>query len=266
MQLYWKSVMKMGKITTLALAASLSLSAAFAANAALLDFTDLDTFTAPDATADVTGASGMIGSIKWTLTPSVKPMTYNFAHSVGGVLGAANPGNPAPGGFDGVATPGGTGLAYDGDGVGIKNDEVSGGNPIETLVLSFSDRVQIKGLHFLDLFFSTPDMPDGNGDRHEAVNVFDTVTGMLLATFVSDQLLINAAGDNGGNAIGGYKFGDLDWIGKSLTFRVAGSRDDTSRDFALAGVNVSPIPLPAAGFLLLTAIGGLAAARRRKSA
>lgn len=260
MQLYWKSVMKMGKITTLALATSLSLSAAFAANAALLDFTDLDTFTAPDATATTSSASGMIGSIKWTLTPSVTPMTYNFDSSAPAPLAGPE------GGFNGVAKPVGTGLAFEGDGIGIINDEVSGGNPIETLVLSFSDRVQIKGLHFLDLFFSTPDMPNGNGDRHEAVNVFDTVTGMLLATFVSDQLLINAAGTNGGNAIGGYKFGDLDWIGKSLTFRVAGSRDDTSRDFALAGVNVSPIPLPAAGFLLLTAIGGLAAARRRKSA
>lgn len=255
--------MKMGKITTLALATSVSLSAAFAANAALLDFTDLDTFTGPGATATTSSASGMIGSIKWTLTPSVTPMTYNFASGSPSPLAGPNDG------FDGVAKPVGTGLAYDGDGVGIDNDEISGGTrPLETLTLSFSDKVKIKAVHFLDLFFSTPDMPPGNGDRHEAVDVIDTVTGTVLWTFVADQLLLNTAGDsdNGGNAIGGYKYGAVDFIGKSLTFRAAGSRDDTTRDFALAAVNVSPVPVPAAGFLLLTAIGGLAAARRRKSA
>lgn len=36
--------------------------------------------------------------------------------------------------------------------------------------------------------------------------------------------------------------------------------------FYVGGATVSPVPLPAAGFMLLTALGGLAAARRRKSA
>jgi hypothetical protein len=41
----------------------------------------------------------------------------------------------------------------------------------------------------------------------------------------------------------------------------------SSRDgFDLNAVGVSPVPLPAGGLLLLTAIGGLAAARRRKAA
>jgi hypothetical protein len=37
-------------------------------------------------------------------------------------------------------------------------------------------------------------------------------------------------------------------------------------NFTLASANVSPVPLPAAGFLLLGAMGGLAALRRRKGA
>lgn len=43
--------------------------------------------------------------------------------------------------------------------------------------------------------------------------------------------------------------------------------DSSSWDgFDLNAVGVSPVPLPAGGLLLLTAIGGLAAARRRKAA
>lgn len=262
MQLYWKSVMKMGKITTLALATSLSLSAAFAANAALLDFTDLDTFTAPGATATTSSASGMLGSIKWTLTPSSTPMKYNFPVGSGGGLGGTDDG------FDGVAKPVGTGLTYDGDGIGITDDEISGSR--ETLTLSFSRAVRITGIHILDLFFSedgqSPDNP-GAGDLYEYVDVFDTVTNALLATYRADQLLLNTAENNGGNAIGGYKFGGLNYEGKSLTFQMGmlGNRDDSTRDFALAGVEVSPIPVPAAGLLLLTALGGLALARRKSA-
>lgn len=241
----------MRKIETLALAASLSVVGSFAAHAAILDFTALDTFTGPNSiSADATGASGYLNSnVTWTLTPSATPMKYNFGPDNGDLSGT----NP---GFDGVAEPAAD-LAFEGDGIGITDDEVSnkGG---ESLTLSFSKAVKVTAFHFLDLFFGTP--TDKTKPGYEAVSVFDTVTNLLIAEFVSDQFL-------DANAIGGYKFGALDtpWVGKSLTFYTSGARDDSDIDFALAAVEATAVPVPAAGLLLLTAIGGLAAARRRKA-
>jgi hypothetical protein len=241
----------MRKIETLALAASLSVAGAFAANAALLDFTDLNTFTGSNAiSADETGASGYLTSnVTWTLTPSTTPMRYNFAAGNGVFSGFDD-------GFDGVAKPDAN-LAFDGDGIGITNDEISNKGQ-ESLTLSFSKAVKITGFHFLDLFFGIPS--DKTKVGYESVTVFDTVTNAVIGTFVSNQALEE-------NAIGGYRFAALGeaWVGKSLTFRTSGSRDDSDIDFALAAVNVAPVPVPAAGLLLLTAVGGLAAARRRKA-
>jgi hypothetical protein len=260
---YWKSVMKMGKIRTVALATTFSISAGFAAHAALLDFTSLATY---NGTASGTGATGttLVGTstVTWTLTPTPADfMTYNFPAGNGALSGEEN-------GFNGVAKPVGTGLAFDGDGVGRLDDEFTGSKG-EQLTLSFSENVRVTGVHFLDLFFGTPKGQKVPG--YEAVSVFDTITNTLLASFTSDQ-------DLTANAIGGYKFGALTYTGKSLTFVTAGARDDTSIDFALAGANVfppggnigpgpdpNPVPLPAGGLLLLTGIAGLAAARRRKA-
>jgi hypothetical protein len=241
----------MRKIETLALAASLSVAGAFAANAALLDFTDLDTFTGPNAIiADASGAKGYLkDSVTWTLTPSTEPMRYNFGPGNGDLSGTNN-------GFDGVAKPAAA-LAFEGDGIGIIDDETSNRGR-EYLTLSFSKAVEVTAFHFLDLFFGTPENKNKVG--YEAVSVFDTVTNLLIAEFTSDQFL-------DANAIGGYKFGSLTtpWVGTSLTFRTSGSRDDADIDFALAAVDVAPVPVPAAGLLLLTAVGGLAVARRRKA-
>jgi hypothetical protein len=244
-QPYWNSVINMRKIETLALAASLSIAGAFAANAALLDFTDLNTFTGPDAiSADANGASGVIAGVTWTLTPSTTPMRYNFAAG-NGVFSGANDG------FDGQLSNLSVPLALEGDGIGIVNDEITSDiRPVESLTLSFSEKVKIKSLHFLDLFFSDKGT--------ESVKVFaDTAMTILLAEFSSNEEL----------AVGysGYKKGLMDYVGKSLTFRAAGGVDDTTRDFSLAGANVAAVPVPAAGLLLLTAVGGLAAARRRKA-
>lgn len=250
----------MGTIKTFALAAGMSL-VAMAASAATLDFTNLKTFTTGGASASSSSASGTIGggvsAVTWTLTPSVTPMKYNFSAASGAP--AALQGTDK--GFDGTAAgkaalQASSGLKLDGDGIGIRNDEITFG---ERVTLTFSKAVKITGIHVLDLFFGTH-----NGEQgFEIANV----TGDLITSLTANQRKEVAPNH-------GYRFGSTDSNGftvTSLTFRASATNafgDDGVRDYALAAVDyeIAPIPLPAGGLLLLTALGGLAAARRRKQA
>ena len=62
-------------------------------------------------------------------------------------------------------------------------------------------------------------------------------------------------------------FGDLQTMlkGSIFTFWAGVGNDGAGRpDFALAGVTIAPIPLPASALLLLGAVGGLGAMRGMK--
>ena len=249
----------MGTIKTFALAAGMTF-VAMAASAATLDFTDLNTFTGSKAiSANSTGASGTIGSgvaaVTWTLSPSVTPMKYNFSSTSGAPAALQGTDN----GFDGsskAALQASSGLKLDGDGVGVSNDEITIG---QFVTLTFSKAVKITGIHVLDLFWG----------EHQGEIGFEIakVSGDLIASLTADQRKEVAPKT-------GYRFGSVDSNGftvSSLTFRASATNlfgDDGVRDYALAAVDyeVAPIPLPAGGLLLLTALGGLAAARRRKQA
>ena len=243
----------MGTIKTFALAAGMSL-VAMAASAATLDFTDLKTFTGANAlSATASGASGRIGSgaaaVVWTLSPSVRPMKYNFSTQSGAPAVLQGTDN----GFDGddkAALQASSGLKLDGDGIGVRNDENS---ETQWLTLTFSKAVKITGIHVLDLFFGV-----GKGLGAEVA----AISGDLVDSLMADQQVGVAPRQ-------GYRFKAVDSKGftvTSLRFDPAGMRDDSQIDFALAAVDVVPIPLPAGGLLLLTALGGLAVARRRKLA
>ncbi len=238
----------MGKFRAIVLAGTVGVSAAFGANAAVLDFTSVATY---NGTTNASGATGTINGLTWTLTPTVAgSMTYNFPSGNGALSGVEN-------GFNGKNEPVDTGLAFEGDGVGQVDDEFSNLRQ-ESLILSFDKTVRISGIHFLDLFWGIPNPESSSVKQYEQVNVFDTLTNTLLATLTGGE-------KNDINKTGGYTFGALDYTGKSLTFVTAGAPDDNDIDFAFAGANVAAVPLPAGGLLLLTAIGGLAVARRRKA-
>ncbi|NRB01152.1 MAG: VPLPA-CTERM sorting domain-containing protein [Rhodobacteraceae bacterium] len=142
------------------------------------------------------------------------------------------------------------------DGLGVGDDEIKGGGMKitdgQTLTLTFTDGpVQLDKLYFLDLFTGS------NGAAEQATVDFD---GLMELTF--DATLANN---------GGYLSSSdgLPLIVTTLTFGAIKHPDffdDRTNDYALAGLAVSEIPLPAAGWMLLGGLGAIGAMRaRRKS-
>jgi hypothetical protein len=109
-----------------------------------------------------------------------------------------------------------------------------------------------------------------SGDHDEAVDVFvgsSYVNGSFdLSSFTLVGQINNKLAQLGQTlSFSGGPFSYLALV--DVTKDLFPVTQTSSRDgFDLNAVGVSPVPLPAGGLLLLTAIGGLAAARRRKAA
>lgn len=199
--------------------------AASAVSAEVIDFTDAST-----------GTSGtVLGSVTWTMT-SAKGTLNNYQS------------------YDGLNVASSTmGLAFDTDGYGagstIYSDEINSKN---TVTISFSEKVGISGFAFLDLY---KNMATGVGE-----------TAILTANGISYYLGFDALNQ----AYGGYAEMILDSIiyADTISFTVASSNDGKGvADGALAGLSISdivPVPLPAAGALLLGGLGGLSLIGRRR--
>ena len=190
------------------------------ASAVRIDFTASDWMQA----INMGGAgSAMIGDI--TLT------------SVGGNLTFNGSSSERNGCLAGVADHR---LACDGDGIGIRNDEITEGG-FQQLLISFSRPMMVTNLFVLDLFGSerSGEIAIVNGNAYEA-----------------------APGNNG--VPGG--FWETGYSANGITQILLTGNQDYFSDYALAAIDVAPVPLPGALVLLLSGLIGLGVLKRRASA
>ena len=175
--------------------------------------------------ANVASGAGVGAGVTWTLTGS-GPLNNS----------EAGPGPIGP-------------LAGQNDGIGIIDDEISSGKKgSETANLTFSQSVTVVGLYFLDLFRANK----GSVYEQAAVSV-DGGPAILFKALVPFS-----------NGIGYAAYTGLSLTGTSFVFSELGNDNVGVGDYALAGVEIAPIPLPAGILLLGGALLGLGALGRRR--
>ena len=139
-------------------------------------------------------------------------------------------------------------LAKAGDGLGIGDDEIT--NPAQALTVSFSGPgLRVNGIAFLDLFIAS------DGSELEIARV----------DFSDGSFLEFDAVDAGNGGFGFFAFAPREVT--SLTVTALSSNDKRANpDLALAAISVAPIPLPAAGWLFVSALAGMGVLSRRRKA
>lgn len=208
--------------------AGLALGAvASAANAYVIDFTKAST-----------GTSGSLfqGAVSWQLTAS-------------GILNNSQA-------FDGTSAPSGTGLAFETDGYGVgRNDDEITTTPKgqEWIEITFSAPVLIDAVYFLDLFVS-PDQSSYEVGQ-ASINGGNPIVS-LAATEIARS---------GAPGFVASTFAPI--YATVIRFTMLSSNDSFGyADGALAGIGIAPVPVPAAGVLLLGGLAGLGLLRRRRKA
>ena len=212
---------------TFGVALAISLTGTVGAFASTIDLTDNGTYT-----QGTTSATGTVDGVSWVITPVPSTSALTYTNFDGDSLANNQALNPD--------------LAYENDGIGIVDDEVSA--PTESLVMTFGQEVTLTGVYVLDLFGS------------ESASIY--ADGVYVDTIFA----VSGAGDNSKDGYAYIAF-STGVSATSLTF-VPGSGNDNrgNPDFALAALTLAPIPVPAAGLLLLGGLGALGAAKRRRQA
>lgn len=197
-----------------------------ASNASVIDFTSAST-----------GHSGSLfgGKVTWTMTAS-------------GILNNNQL-------YDGNTKPVGTGLAFERDGYGVgKNDDEITTTPTkqEWIQVSFSKPTFVDAFYYLDLFVAKNRKTWEVGQA--AVN--GGAPYSLVATDVA-----------GSGAPGFVATVFKPILARVIRFTVLSSNDNYGfADGALAGIGLAPVPLPAAGLMMIAGLGGLAGLRRARKA
>jgi hypothetical protein len=225
-----------------ALACAAALSAASAVAGTLVDFTDSTIWSGQDGAATTSHAYADF-TVSLTSQP---PDRLNFTQPFDG---------PAAASF--CAANGGP-LACGNDGVGVIDDEITFVDntttpPTQSVTLTFDKPVNLGGIHFLDLYECCTSPAE-----EEAQFYFDGDPTTTVAVGADEILGFND----------GYLFLAITRAKvTSITFFEGFGNDGAGLpDFSLAAVQVAPVPLPAAGALLLAGLLGLGALGRRRHA
>ncbi|SMF56101.1 PEP-CTERM protein-sorting domain-containing protein [Alteromonadaceae bacterium Bs31] len=140
-------------------------------------------------------------------------------------------------------------LACDGDGIGVVNDEISeiGNNNVhQSITVDFGRAVNVSNVFLLDLFASE------RGERADLrqigeIAVIDGITFQAVA---------------GGYNVGG--FWDTGFSAAGITSLKFTGYNDLFSDYAIAAIEVSPVPLPGSLVLMGSVLMGLGMYRRKK--
>lgn len=216
-----------------------------ASAATFIDFTDATRFDGKQGEADFV-ANTVYPDFSFTLSTNPAE-SLNFREN-GGAGGNASTGCANQGGM----------LACDNDGLGIANFEVTNFDPtqlppLQSVTIDFDKRVKLLGFKTLDLFM------DPNSDDTESVKFYLDGDISTLTEFVAVETFQN----NGGFA----DFALNTAAFNSITFFAGEGNDGQGNsDFALAALDIQVVPLPAAAWMLLGALGGLSMLSRRRTA
>ena len=213
------------KVNLLGAAAAALLACGVSAHAAVIDFTD-----AAIAPVGSKGPySGSIGATSWTLT-----------------------GFPVQVQAPEACTSAVPDLACDNDGIGIAGPEITG-NGRAYATVTFSRQVALVGAWFLDLFVAA--------DGSNAEIAYISKDGNSIPGAVAVTADLTFPNDNGFKKADGFKL-----VGTTFTFFVdpVGNDNVGRPDAALAGLEIAPVPLPAGGLLIASALGGLGLMRRKQ--
>lgn len=192
----------------------------------------LSAMAANAAVIDFTSASSSAADEDTSFSGSSGSISWTLT-AVGGTFEVSE-GGPGP-----LALSNGDSLDGVFDGIGIEDDEVT--FPEQQAVLTFNTGVELSAAYFLDLF--EPEMVTVSSDNGDVVVLSSTVP-------LSD-------------GVGFNEFTGVTLTGSVFTFTPEAPNEIGGPDFALAGVEVSNIPLPAGILLLGGALLGLRTVRRR---
>lgn len=159
------------------------------------------------------------------------------------------------------------GLVCQSDGVGIGDDEITRSRN-ESITMTFSQAIDLVEIYFLDLFKKNAQSV-ADGDIETAVTELWTRDGN--GGFTQQAILMTDAVTHNGIGFAAETLANLTRVDR-LVFRAGNGADDSSSDFALAGLQFVPssdfnaVPVPGALPLFLAGGMGFAALRRRRSA